>query len=239
MKSLKTLAVILTLMMTSAWAGSDDGYKQFTGGKRITVEPDKAYLLYRDVVHDSIWTMPFGRAFVRLLSPEELKAAFARRDKDGQFTEEPNVVMVMGGDAYAKAGEEWTYLVAVKPGDYLLIGPQVNGGQPTCLCLGSVMVKAAPGVITDLGYIYFQPYKRWSATPRRGEHQIIGVKPYADGMPVPGTLVNLPRASGDWRAVADFPNYFRGFVDRIDPVPGVLDYDDDGRMIDLKTTRAN
>jgi hypothetical protein len=233
-------AVILALAVacTSASA-SDDAFKQFTDGRPVTLQPDKAYIFYRAVVQDSIWTVVLGRTFVRLLSSDELKLAQARRDKDGHFTEEPNVVMVTGEDEYTKTGEEWTYLIAVKPGEYLLIGPQVRHTQPGSLCLGTVKFEAKPGVITDLGYIDWHPNKRWPMIPPRGEHKMIGVRPYEDGMPVPTTLANLPRVAGDWRAVAWFPNYFRSLIDRIEPVPGVLDYDDDGRVIDLKVAKPN
>jgi hypothetical protein len=63
---------------------------------------------------------------------------------------------------------------------------------------------------------------------------VLAVRPFADGMFVPLQLSGLARASADYRAVGKFPNYFGGPIDRMVPVPGVLDYDADGNVIDLK-----
>jgi len=164
-------------------------------------------------------------------------------DENFAFTpaEADNFVAVSQGPQFTRAGEdEYTYLVAVPPGTYILYGQVViggNGAAGVCLCMGSVRFEARAGQIMDLGEI------RYPATDiqRRRSQAVPGVRPaaveivpYAASMPRPERLNNRPVVPAEFRASGKMPNYFGILIDRHPAMPGVLRYQRD-RVIDDRT----
>jgi len=226
---MRILAAALALLFALCSA-SAEAFKQYTHAKPIAVDTDMAYLLIRAVYHESMMTKTPAATLVRTLAPGET---------------DPNVVKLDGDDEYTHVGDEWTYLVAVKPGTYVIFGADFGPGVRTSLCLGTVKFEAKPGVITDLGYVLVALFREPTAIPELKDliavkryndpsPMLLTVRPYREGMPVPTPLAGLPRAPADYRAFAAFPNYLHSAVDRMVPVPDVLDYDTNGHVVDLK-----
>jgi len=217
--------------------------QRFTDSEPVTLRSDAAYVLVR--------TNPYGASFigvrlfalpvlVRALTPDELNAATARHQQDPHAKEEPNVVVLYG--SYRDTANDRTYLAAIKPGTYLLAGVEFA----TSLCMGTVRFEAKAGTITDLGTILTAKDDGPTDIPElaghvRGEDLnvtptplVMGLRPYAAGMEIPQTLSDLPHAAADYHAVGRFPNYFGTPIDRLAPVPGIIDYDKDGDVLDMK-----
>jgi len=179
---------------------------------------------------------------VRILSDDEMRSAAAQYSKDKRYHQETNVVILRGRNLYSTTGGMWTYLLAVRPGSYVI----ARHAQGICLCMGSVKFEAKAGVITDLGTFLVARDDVPSTIPELAGivHQRkifpdfywwhMAVRLPTEDLPVPDALKGLPRALADYRAVGKFPNYFGTFVDRMEPIPGVLAYDEDGNVIDLK-----
>jgi hypothetical protein len=232
-------AVALVLLVAQAHA---DDFEQFTHGRPITLREDRAYLFFRGLYHEDGRGTPTA-VLVRELTADEMGAAGQAHDKHGRYTEqEPNVLGFDGDNEYTHEGDEWTYVVAVKPGTYIVAGVGF-----TSLCLGTVKFDAKPGVITDLGYILIARNREKTPAPelqdvvariRRDQFMpfVLAVRPFVEGMPVPVAIANLPKVSADYHVVRSFPNYFHTLVDRIVPMPGLIDYDSEGHAIDLKAT---
>lgn len=157
-----------------------------------------------------------------------------------------NVVAARYDHAYAPGKVERLNLVEATPGTYVLLGVNNENAYElrSCLCFGTVSFTAAPGMITDMGYVLADRMEQVSTIPElrpvtgrkvgpvllRTE---VAIRPYAEGMPLPAALAGLPRAAADYRAVGKFHNKFAAFATRLVAMPGVLAYDTD-RAIDLK-----
>jgi hypothetical protein len=63
----------------------------------------------------------------------------------------------------------------------------------------------------------------------------LALQPATAATPVPAKLQTLSIVPADYRAVEPYPNYLGAPLTRLAPVAGVLDYDKDGNVIDLKT----
>lgn len=225
----------------------------FEKGAVPQLSPDKAYFLIRTTDAEPFEAAP---VLVRALSKEELTAAAERHKKDARTKEEPNVVLMDGARPFVKIGNARTTLVAAKPGTYILAANTHSGGSlksrgtvAVCLCLGSVRFEAKPGVITDMGSYLTVPDDKPSpiaetAREVRGRRidqsaftVAVLLRPVSETMPVPESLAALPRAAAEYRAQSPFPNYFGVPVNRLSPIPGVLDYDAEGRVVDLKAAK--
>ena len=236
------IATLLLGLLLLAVPSSAENAQHFKNGSPVVLQPEMAYLLYRSVVHED-WINPVERTLlIRVLTPDELSEIQAPHDKNYAFKTRPNLIVLVGNDAYAKSGTEWTYVAAVPPGAYILAGPPL-------LCMGTVQFEARAGVITDLGYILKTRSNGPTEIPELkpyapAKHRVYfnpllyAVRPYADGMFIPAALANLPRVSADYRAVDRFPNYLHFFIGRLAPVPGVLDYDAEGNVVDLKANKS-
>lgn len=216
-------------LLSPARADQIQNRHQFADEEAVVLKPDRAYLLIRATVvtSKSIWTKTLdpGRFFIRVLTPGELADVKEQQEKSAV---EPNFLTVSPDGTYAKSGEDRLYLVEVMAGEYVLSGP----GE---LCMGTVKFKAKPNVITDLGYINWGLSTRWphDSGALQGKHYTVSVRPYADGMFVPSRLANLPREAADYRATS-FAHYLASIIDRVEPIAGVIDYTEDGDIIDLK-----
>ncbi len=245
------LAVLLALLPACALAG--DG-NQLVKGAPVALKADTAYLLLRTSAAKD--NFPVDVVFVRVLGAEELQAAVERHKADPDAKEEPNVASVWFRDPYAEIDGRDIYLMSVKPGTYILAGPAFGaphgflyddkfvGRMAACMCMGTVKFDARPGVVTDLGMILSVRADKPIAVPELAGYErnidssemylAMTVRPESADMPLPDALKPLPRADADYRAMGPFPNYFGSAIDRLAPVPGVLDYDKDGHVVDLK-----
>jgi hypothetical protein len=143
-------------------------------------------------------------------------------------------------------------LVAVKPGTYILGGLTASnwattdvGGMIASLCMGTVKFEAKAGVVTDLGTILVALDNRPTNIPELAKYvmgketelnftNIVAIRPAQSSSPPPQAFAELAPLPADYRAMSAFPNYSGAALSRIAPLPGVLDYDKDGDVIDLK-----
>jgi hypothetical protein len=254
---MRAAAILFALLLfpTAAFAEK----VQFEKGQAVRLEPNKAYLL----VHtNTLWHAPLGgNLFVtpllfRVLTEEELqkiKAAFEKDPDRWQKNLDPNVVVIEGNRPYEEINDkEHVMLVPVRPGTYILgvIG-HMSSMMDTpvvgiCPCMGTVKFEASPGVITDMGAIWVVPDGEPTDIPELAKVVTgkdtelsdhgwdIAIRPADPASHVPPTLRDLPRAPADYRATPSIPNYTGATLSRLAPLPGVLDYDKDGEVIDLK-----
>lgn len=209
---------------------------EMPAGQPLTLRPDRAYILYRTptikgaLESDTVFMLDIERT----MYPGD------------------NLARVRNSNPYATSASESFYLVEAIPGHYVIAGQSHKAfrNTETCMCMGTVSFDAHAGVITDLGYILTDRIDKQSPVPEfrdvsgRGA-QINGfgamlvstVRPPTAAMPVPAPLASLPRELADLRAVDKFPNRFAIMVNRMTPIPGILDYDGD-RVIDLKRDRT-
>ena len=232
---LLALAPLALVMPVPAFAEGEKLLTELPAGKPLTLRPDRAYILYRTptmkgvLESDTVFMLDIGRTAY----PGD------------------NLARVRNSNPYATSATESFYLVEAIPGHYVIAGQSHKAfrNTETCMCMGTVGFEARAGVITDLGYILTDRIDTVSPVPEfhdlsgRGA-QINGfgamlvstVRPPTPAMPVPAALSSLPREPADLRAVDKFPNRFAIMVNRMAPIPGILDYDED-RVIDLKRDR--
>ena len=154
--------------------------------------------------------------------------------------EADNFVSVTRGPQFTRAGEDYTFLVAVPPGTYAFYGPVTiagNGAVGYCLCMGSVRFEARPGQIMDLGEIRYpgnDGLRAQGGLPANAHVSSAEVVPYAASMARPERLNGLPVVPAEWRAAEKMPNYFGVLIDRHPAMSGVLRYERD-RVIDDRT----
>lgn len=218
---------------------------QFRNGEPAAIHDDTAYLLFRTdprVMED--W---FEFRFVREVGPPEGPAApplLAASHVEAGY----NIVKTDPDRVFAKTAESRTFLIAVPPGSYFLaaVGYEQLKAVGTCLCMGTVRFDARPGLVTDLGHLLASLEDRVTSIPElagvtnpptkyRTAPMMVAaaVRPAAPGSSPPPGLANAQVVPADYRAVGKFPNYFRTMISRLNPVPGVLDYERD-RVIDVK-----
>ncbi len=232
--------------------------RQFANGEAVTLEPDQGYVLVRtfQVAGGGLHgTSLFAPILIRVLSDAELAQAkaLAASDPDHWMQNvDSNVVEPFADKPYAVVDHEEYLLTSLRPGTYILGGLAVtnwaiaSGGiMTTSLVMGTVKFEVKPGTITDMGAILgafdYEPTDIPELT-----HVVLG-KPLGDEArpttmalridpaDVPAALGALPRVPADYRAVGPMPNYSGAPLSRLAPLAGVIDYDKDGNVIDLKT----
>jgi hypothetical protein len=156
-----------------------------------------------------------------------------------------NFVTVDGGRLFEKGAPINTYLLAVKPGTYLLYGSIIDNGQGTligtCLCMGTLKFEALAGQITDAGEIRAVLTEAAAEKKEGWETMLVGqrnerpikVEPAQAGQFMPAKLSGLNVVPAVYRAGQKLPNFFGILIDRISALPGVLAYDRD-RVVDLR-----
>lgn len=162
-----------------------------------------------------------------------------------EYDDVRNVYAVPVRKEYQKTDYGRDVLFTLKPGDYVLA--DIGG---VCMCLGSVQFTVKPGIVTDMGMIvsdiadrYDEPSKYPEVWERVKDHGTYRTGfffvssalrlPNAD-MAVPDVIKDLERIPADYSAMGKMPVYFSTMVDRLAPVPGVLDYRGD-KVVDVKT----
>jgi hypothetical protein len=231
----------------------------------VNLEPDKAYVLVRTTSEKfcsallcrDYW---FGPILIRFLTADELQQASVMAEQDPRHwkdTIEANVVEMQASQPYAEEGGQRILMMALKPGVYLLGGIALANDAKhhpmfNSLCMGSVKFEARPGVITDLGTMLVarddQPTtipelsSFVSGKPALDDGSIlvdVALRPDTDATQVPSMLKTFPVVAADYRAVPPIPNFLGANIGRIAPLPGVLAYDKDGEVIDLKSGRSS
>jgi hypothetical protein len=239
---MKILSIVAICLLLCSEALAMDT-QRFVDGEPVIVRSDTAYVLARTNMFGTTWIGV--RAFanpvlVRVLTTDELSAATDQLQHDPHAKQESNVVVLYG--RYSDTAKERIHLAAIKPGTYILAGLPWSAS----MCMGTVRFEAKAGVITDLGTILAAPDDTPTDVPELAAHVrgkdlgsvprpfVMGLRPYSADMEIPQALSNLPRVAADYHAVGRFPNYFGTPIDRLAPVPGIIDYDKDGDVLDLK-----
>lgn len=160
-----------------------------------------------------------------------------------------NLQSIAFNRAFVQQPEKNTYLVEVTPGDFVLYGTSFAtgwSGVHVCYCLGTVGFEASAGEITDLGYFYADTVKFKSDIPELAAESGYGpssdaganfllagtVRPVREDSFVPSTLDRSRLIAARYHAVGKFVTPNTLGVNRLVPVPGVLDYDR-GQVIDV------
>ena len=133
-------------------------------------------------------------------------------------------------------------MVEVPVGTYVLYGVSVGSrGLASCNCLGTVQFDAAPGVVTHMGGLFADKVHKESDVPHLEDN--LGEKmsqysftlgqalvPATEQTSVGPSLAALPRVLADYRAVGMFREPGAASINRLAPIPGILEYDR-GRVI--------
>lgn len=151
---------------------------------------------------------------------------------------------------FGKSETRLTYLTAVKPGTYIYYGPMyyTPGLAPAgaCYCMGTVRFEVKAGMITDLGNSlmalpkFAPPYsvatqamlKMNDERKAKGKEPLWNPSEVAYG--VPDSLKALPAVKAELVANGKINNHFGVPIDRMPPIPGILDYRRD-TVIDVRT----
>jgi hypothetical protein len=64
--------------------------------------------------------------------------------------------------------------------------------------------------------------------------QVVAVRPSGAATAIPAQLAGLPHAAAEYRAMPAYANFLGATLGRLAPVAGVLDYDANGDVVDLK-----
>jgi hypothetical protein len=287
------LILIAFITLSSPLFAQERQMRPFKEGEAVSIESDKAYILFRAVrpkgtasIEPVLLRVPDKEEVARYLEAktaafakekpkliEKREALLAKKEKaesrgktfKKEIPPEPslanfvfdyegiaNVENVDDSKAFVKAKPESTYLVAVKPGDYIIYAASFGSGilKPflhTCFSLGTVGFTVKPGEITDLGYWYGDGAKFKSDIPELAEETGFGpssdtpfvlatgtVRPARADSSLPTALTNQPIVQGEYRAVGKFFNAACGGINRMPPVPGILAYQG-GKVVDGKT----
>ena len=136
-----------------------------------------------------------------------------------------------------------TFLIEVPEGTYVLYGVAVGSrALTTCNCLGTVKFEAKAGTITNLGSLYADKVHKDSPVPHLednlGEKMfqygfILGqaLVPAPQGAALPTSLAHLPAENADLQPVPMFREPRAPSINRLAPIPGVLEYDR-GRVVE-------
>lgn len=242
MRSIWAAAALLAAILPLP-ASAQPG-QEVRSGEAVSLSPARAYILYRILYPDPKDDYRYEVVLVRQPTASELRAAAAGQES----AVTPNVMVVKMGRQFEDWGQERAYLLSVPPGVYIVAGESLYGLKAavgTCLCMGTVSFEAKAGTITDAGYILAAMDGKPTQIPELAGHTnpgadydsrwsyVMAVRPYREGMRVPAALAALPRVPADYRAVGKFANPFGMTINRMVPIPGVLDYDED-RVIDVK-----
>lgn len=161
--------------------------------------------------------------------------------------EQENMVSIGPFNRFAKEKGRSVFLHMVPPGRYAFYGPIIIAAAAggTCLCMGSIQFEVKPGQIVNTGTMV----GTWMAERAKAKAEGRPVPPMTTEFPgkltttswqppVAGDRID-PRLAAftivpaDLRASGRVPNYFGLQIDRLTPIPGVLDYDRD-KIIDVK-----
>lgn len=243
--SMKRLLLALALLAGPALAAD----KPAKTPEPLILKPDMGYVLVRGTRNEAaLATVTTSPILIRTLSETEIEAI-----KKDERHAEANVVIPSVAHPYEIDGTRTTMLMPLKPGVYVLGGlAQVlkSGWYDTSvlssLCMGTVTFEVKPGVITDMGTMLNADDRKPTDIPEltklvTGKDLELGamlwrvaVRPQGPDTPMPEGLKSFPIVPADYRAYGWMANYLNGPLGRLAPLPGILDYDKDGNVIDVK-----
>jgi hypothetical protein len=244
MNRIATLLLFAGMLFAGTAAAASLKTIQYEDGEAVPQKPGYAYVIVRQIVRKENFATGF--VFVRALATDELNTVTEGYKKDRHFEPASNVVELWRGDTYSRTGDEYVYVLAVQPGTYVL-GEQSFGINGVCMCMGTVKFEAKEGQLTDLGYLLAARNDKPSTIPELANvvqkmeldddlaWMMIALRPATEATAVPDKLKAFPRVLADYRAVNKFPNYFGAYADRLVAVPGILGYDTEGHVLDLKS----
>jgi len=159
-----------------------------------------------------------------------------------------NMFQVGPFNRFAKKDDRSTFVTSVPPGRYAFYGP-VNVVQPagvgTCMCMGTIQFEVKPGEIVHAGMMVInllaereRAKKEGRPTPDNDLELSETLNSISWAPPEPGAQIDPRLASfrivpAEVRAAGRFPNYYGIQIDRLTPIPGILEYDRD-RVVDVK-----
>ncbi len=240
---MRRLIAAFLLLVTGAAAQAQEA-RQLRQGQPVAADGATAYLLFREDPRQG----PGDFDFV-LAREAGAPAPSGRYAAPPDFDRAAPLIRTDSRYPFVNEQGRRAYLIAVPPGSYVITAvtyrrmPAIG----TCLCMGTLRFEARAGVVNDLGFLLgaiedsrtdlpelapFTGSPSWTHTAPA--LAIMSVRPPAEGMEVPTALQSLPLVRAEYRAVAKFPNYFRTMINRVPPVPGILDYEGD-RAIDLRS----
>lgn len=242
-----TIAMSLGLAATPALAADETGFTQFRREEAVTIQPDKAYVLFRvPVAQNTVFLL-------RVPTPAELAAydaakrtVYAQKEREESFEEfvfdwvdgTPNFYGVWGGREYARPEKDFrVYLAEVPPGEYVVYGLGARNFIVQCNCLGSVSFPATAGEVTDLGTLLISPAAGPSSFPElaaetnlgrvaRMDYSLFafGIREAAEGDFIPAQINGARIVPASYRAEGPWVDLRRLLVNRLAEMPGVLEY---------------
>lgn len=269
MKGLLTFAAAVALVAPAcALAAADTGVVAVRSP--VVVSPAEAYVLLRTNKAKS-GLFPLVPVFLRAPTDQELadyrEAKAAAYEKDlprlskaqggppdladygFSYKSVSNVFTIRTKDAVAETAEEFTYLLRVPAGEYVLYGTTLSGapGLAVCNCLGTVKFRADAGTVTDLGTLLIRKVSDKAPEPELATETGLGdkiqfatfviaeaVRPATSSTSIPAGIPPQMRRPADYRPVAPFIERGAAMINRLAPLPGVLRYEN-GAVIDDRT----
>ena len=240
------LALLLAPLVCTP-AVAVDYAEHVTGNAPVTINPAKAYITLRILQKSEF-------RFERLPSEAEIaqyeqdrRAALddyrKKKPKGDDFEfetlEARFSVNTQLGKVFDRQAGQYVYLIAVKPGTYVLYGhmwQEGPGDMETCFCMGTVKFEAAAGKVIDLGRIRMPDDWDVPAPPANpaGILPFVLIPPATPLQPA-GRLQGLPVEPAVLHAMGKMPNSFGVVIDRLSPIPGVLAYERD-KVVDPKSS---
>ena len=144
---------------------------------------------------------------------------------------------VFAVDMGASIDKTDSFLIEVPEGTYVLYGIAVGSrALTTCNCLGTVKFDARAGVVTQLGSLFADKSHKASDVPHiedgLGEKMFQygfvlsqALVPATEASSIPQSMAHLPARIASFEPVPMFREPRAQAVNRLAPIPGVLEYD--------------
>ncbi len=135
-----------------------------------------------------------------------------------------------------------TFLIEVPAGEYVIYGVAISSrALASCNCLGTVKFRARAGEITNMGALYADKSHKESPIPHiednLGEDMFSytwvlsqAVVPASDANSLPEALDSFPSSRAEYEPVGMFQDPGAEAINRLAPIPGILEYDR-GRVV--------
>lgn len=246
------LFLLACLLAAPATAGLPRPFPEIQSAQAFVPKPGMGYILVRVPKISGV------RAFepVLLRINTEAEAAELRALIETNFAEyakRVNVQSVDDGKPFYQTKAESIYLVEAPPGRFVVYGISWGSGIAgvhTCFCLGTVGFEVAPDVITDIGYFYGDKIHSVSKIPELAAESGFGpssdvlggyllggtIRPARAESSLPPALA-LPVTPARFFAVGKYYSVIAGGINRMVPIPGVLDYDR-GKVVDVQSGKV-
>ncbi len=249
MRWMQSVAVLAAIVSAAGTARAQEiaQAEQIGGSGPVQINPTLSYVLFRLAQKSEMRFLRIPTQAER--AKQEANRAFElvrAQSKNPDLTEAEfqlpplelyNFINTTMGPVFDKQDGQYLYLIAVRPVSYVIYGHMWLSGPgdaETCFCLGTVQFDARAGQVVDIGRIRLND--DWDGTPLPPNPA--GNRPFALIPPGPGIVPPGDRLQGvtitpaRFHATGKMPNYFGALIDRLPPIPGVLDYDR-GTVIDV------